>query len=57
MDGESTRTSQYKLSLEEVEVLLGAIHSTLGIQEEKKSLSLHDQMYKGLTEEEGLSSP
>lgn len=34
-DGVSTRTSRYKLSLEEVEDLLGAIHATLEIQEEK----------------------
>lgn len=49
-EGESTRSSRYKLSLEEVEELLGAIHTTLGIQEERKKLSLHDQMYKGLGE-------
>lgn len=59
VDGESTKTSRYKLSLDEVEELLGAIHTTLGIQEEKKVLSLHDQMYKGLGEQkkEGFPSP
>lgn len=41
---------RYKLSLEEVDDLLLAIHTTLGIQEEKKVL-LHNQMYKGLGEQ------
>lgn len=58
LDGESTRPSRYKLSLEEVEDLLGAIHTTLGIQEEKKEqLSLHNQMYQGLGEQKKEGVP
>ena len=47
----SSKVSRYKLSLEEVEELLETIHATLGIVEEKKTLSLHDQMYSGLGEQ------
>lgn len=44
------RTSRYKPSLEEVDDLLKAIYMTLGIQEEKIQLSVHDKMYRGLDE-------
>lgn len=37
----------------EVEGLLGAIYTTLGIQADKKPLSLHDQMYQGLEQQQG----
>ncbi|PIN97262.1 hypothetical protein AB205_0124080, partial [Aquarana catesbeiana] len=50
-DGESRRPSRYKLSLDEVEELLGSVYTTLGIQVDKKPLSLHDQTYKGLGEQ------
>ena len=43
-------SSKYKLSLEQVDGLLKAIHETLGLEEERKELSLHDRMYAGLGE-------
>ena len=51
-EGDSRKPSRYKLSLEDVDHLLGAIYTTLGISTEKKTLSLHDQMYEGLGEQE-----
>ena len=51
-DGESRKPSRYKLSLDEVEDLLGAVYTTLGIQTDKKPLTLHDRMYRGLEEQE-----
>ncbi|PIO24691.1 hypothetical protein AB205_0000360, partial [Aquarana catesbeiana] len=56
-DGESRRPSRYKLSLDEVEDILGAVYTTLGIQVDKKPLSLHDHMYKGLGEQKSVPSP
>ena len=50
-EGKSSRNSRYKLSLEEVDDLLGAIHATLGISEEKKALSLYDLMFASLGEQ------
>lgn len=50
-DGDPVRPSRYKLTLDEVDDLLGAIHTTLGIQDERKVLSLHDQMYEGMGEQ------
>lgn len=47
---EESRSSRYKLSLEEVDELLKAIYTTLEIQEEKAQLSVHDKMYLGLEE-------
>ncbi|XP_073476117.1 lamina-associated polypeptide 2, isoforms alpha/zeta-like [Aquarana catesbeiana] len=49
--------SKFKLSLEEVDGLLKAIHVTLGLSEEKKELSLHDRMYAGLNEPKGRTFP
>ena len=45
---EAESASKYKLSLEEVAGLLKVVYATLGIQEERKELSLYDQMYAGL---------
>lgn len=56
-ENESDTASKYKLSLEEVGGLLKVIHATLGIEEEKKELSLHDRMYAGLGDSKGRSFP
>ena len=55
--GRTPKASRYKLSLEEVEDLLQTIHTTLGIVEEKKTLSLLDQMFSGLGEEKKAVFP
>ena len=56
-EGDSRKPSRYKLSLEDVDHLLEAIYATLGIQTEKKPLSLHDQMYEGLGDQESKNFP
>lgn len=49
--------SRFKLSLEDVDHLLTAIHDTLGINEESVALSRHDLMYKDLEEPKGNVFP
>lgn len=49
--------SKYNMFLEDVGGLLKAIHVTLGIEEEKKKLSLHDRMYSGLNDPKGHTFP
>ena len=56
-EDEAEPASKYKLSLEEVAGLLKMIHATLGIEEEKKELSLHDRMYAGLGDTKGRVFP
>lgn len=52
-EGVEVAPSKFKLSLEEVDGLLGAVHVTLGLGEETKGLTLHDRMYAGLSEPKG----
>lgn len=54
---EADAPSRYKLSLEQVDSLLKAIYATLGMEEEKRELSLHDRMYEGLGEATGRTFP
>ena len=56
-EGDSRKPSRYKLSLEDVDHLLGAIYTTLGIPTDKKTLTVHDQMYEGLGEQENKFFP
>lgn len=49
--------SRFKLSLEQVDGLLKAIYTTLGLEEERKELSLHDKMYAGLSEHKNRNFP
>ena len=57
-EGESVgHPSKFKLSLEEVDGLIRAIHLTLGLSEEKRDLTLHDRMYAGLGESKGRVIP
>ena len=44
----ANRATKYKLSIEEVDELLGAIYDTLEIEEEESQLSRHDKMYAAL---------
>lgn len=48
LEGLSVGPSRYKLSLEEVDSLLGSIYQTLDIEEDKAVLSRHDLMYQGM---------
>lgn len=48
---------RYKLSLEEVDALLGMIYELLKIKKEQVSLSLHDPMYQTLKEGKGRIFP
>lgn len=48
VQAESNKSAEYKLSLGEVDDLLGAIYDALEIQEEEAQLSRHDMMYQGL---------
>lgn len=52
---EPSRPLWYKLSLEEVEDLLGAIHTTLGIQVDKKTFDAPLSDVSGQTEKEHFS--
>ncbi|XP_077336773.1 lamina-associated polypeptide 2, isoforms alpha/zeta-like isoform X2 [Lithobates pipiens] len=47
-DQVTSKASKYRLSLEEVDELMGAIYDTLEIEEEETQLSRHDQMYEAL---------
>ena len=56
-EGAQSRPTKYKLSLEQVDGLLRAVYITLGLEEDKKELSLHDKMYAGLEEPKGRIFP
>lgn len=49
---QGTSSPRYRLSLEEVDALLGEIYETLEIKEEQTSLSQHDQMYQTVKEDQ-----
>lgn len=54
---QGTKSLRYRLSFEEVDALLGVIYETLEIKEEQVSLSIHNQMYQTLKEDQGRVFP